>query len=99
MVYLSTAAFIAVTATASISSSRSMLVHLAPSDRVGEFFGLYAIAGTVTVWLGPLLVELFTKWSGDQRVGMSAIGLLFVLGLMVLTTVHSPHHPAVDDKD
>ncbi|RIJ32031.1 MFS transporter [Henriciella algicola] len=99
VVYLSTAVFIAVTATASISSSRSMLVHLAPSDRVGEFFGLYAIAGTVTVWLGPLLVELFTKWSGDQRVGMSAIGLLFVLGLMVLTTVHSPHHPAVDEKD
>ncbi|WP_084422139.1 MFS transporter [Henriciella litoralis] len=97
VVYLSSAAFIAVTATASISSSRSMLVHLAPSHRVGEFFGLYAIAGTVTVWLGPLLVELFTKWSGDQRIGMSAIGLLFILGFIVLTTVHSPHHPAVDD--
>ena len=96
VVYLSTAAFIAVTATASISSSRSLLVHLAPRERVGEFFGLYAIAGTVTVWLGPLLVELFTGWSGDQRVGMSAIGLLFVLGLAVLTTVYSPHHPAVD---
>jgi UMF1 family MFS transporter len=75
-----------------------MLVHLAPADRVGEFFGLYAIAGTVTVWLGPLLVELFTKWSGDQRIGMSAIALLFVLGLIVLTTVNSPHHPAVEKK-
>lgn len=98
VVYLSTSAFIAITATASISSSRSMLVHLAPADRVGEFFGLYAIAGTVTVWLGPLLVELFTRWSGDQRIGMSAIALLFVLGLIVLTTVNSPHHPAVEKK-
>ncbi|WP_018148590.1 MFS transporter [Henriciella marina] len=98
VVYLSTSAFIAITATASISSSRSMLVHLAPADRVGEFFGLYAIAGTVTVWLGPLLVELFTNWSGDQRIGMSAIALLFVLGLIVLTTVHSPHHPAVEEN-
>ena len=97
VVYLSTAAFIAVTATASISSSRSMLVHLAPAERIGEFFGLYAIAGTVTVWLGPLMVEFFTKWSGDQRIGMSAIGVLFVLGLMVLTTVQSGRHPAVDD--
>jgi UMF1 family MFS transporter len=97
VVYLSTSAFIAITATASISSSRSMLVHLAPKDRVGEFFGLYAIAGTVTVWLGPLLVEEFTRRSGDLRVGMSSIGLLFVLGLIVLSTVHSPHHPAVDD--
>jgi UMF1 family MFS transporter len=74
-----------------------MPVHLAPKDRVGEFFGLYAIAGTVTVWLGPLLVEEFTRRSGDLRVGMSSIGLLFVLGLIVLSTVHSPHHPAVDD--
>lgn len=96
VVYLSSAAFIAITATASISSSRSLLVHLAPSNRVGEFFGLYAIAGTVTVWLGPLLVELFTDWSGDQRIGMSAIGLLFLLGLMVLTTVKSDKHPAVE---
>lgn len=96
VVYLSSAAFIAVTATASISSSRSLLVHLAPANRVGEFFGLYAIAGTVTVWLGPLLVETFTDWSGDQRIGMSAIGLLFLFGLMVLTTVKSGKHPAVD---
>ena len=97
LAYLSSAMFIAITATASISSSRSMLVHLAPPERVGEFFGLFAIAGTVTVWLGPLLVELFTSWSGDQRVGMSAIGLLFLLGLLVLLTVHSPHHPAVEE--
>ena len=96
--YLISAIFIAITATASISSSRSMLVHLAPANRVGEFFGLFAIAGTVTVWLGPMMVEQFTKWSGDQRVGMSAIGLLFVLGLVVLLTVHSPHHPAAEKE-
>ncbi len=96
VVYLSTAAFLAVTATASISSSRSMLVHLAPPARVGEFFGLYAIAGTVTVWLGPLLVEIFTQVSGDQRVGMSAIGLLFVLGLLVLLTVEAGKTPQHD---
>ncbi len=99
VVYLSTAAFLAVTATASISSSRSMLVHLAPPARVGEFFGLYAIAGTVTVWLGPLLVEIFTKISGDQRVGMSAISLLFVLGLLVLTTVKAGKTPEHAHED
>jgi UMF1 family MFS transporter len=60
LVYLSFAAVLAITATASISSSRTMLVALAPAGRSGEFFGLYAIAGTVTVWLGPLLVEIFT---------------------------------------
>lgn len=91
-VYLATAAFLAVTATASISSSRSMLVHLAPPARVGEFFGLYAIAGTVTVWLGPLLVQLFATWFNSERIGMSAISLLFVLGLLVLLTVDPERH-------
>jgi UMF1 family MFS transporter len=64
-----------------------MLLHVAPLNMRGEFFGLFAIAGTVTVWLGPMLIEYFTRMSGDQRIGMSAIALLFFLGLAVLLTV------------
>ena len=90
--YLTNGAFLAVFATANISSSRSMLVHIAPTHMRGEFFGLYAIAGSITVWLGPLMVELFTDWSQDQRIGMSAIALLFFVGLAVLLTV-KPHDP------
>lgn len=66
-----------------------MLIHVAPLNMRGEFFGLFAIAGTVTVWIGPMLIELFTRWSQDQRIGMSAIALLFFLGLAVLLTVRS----------
>ncbi|MEO0785479.1 MAG: MFS transporter [Pseudomonadota bacterium] len=95
LVYLGTAAFLAVTATASISSSRSMLVFLAPAKRVGEFFGLYAIAGTVTVWLGPLLVEIFSTTFNSQRAGMATIGILFVAGLVVLLFVE-PKRPDAD---
>ena len=87
LVYLGSISVVAVTATASISSSRSMLVHLAPPGRSGEFFGLYAIAGTVTVWAGPLLVEVFTNAFNSQRIGMASISALFLLGLAVLTTV------------
>lgn len=89
LIYLFQGALIAIFATANISSSRSMLIHVAPAHMRGEFFGLFAIAGTVTVWLGPLLIEQFTRWSGDQRIGMSAIALLFFLGLAVLLTVKS----------
>lgn len=88
LVYLSSISVVAVTATASISSSRSMLVHLAPAGRTGEFFGLYAIAGTVTVWAGPLLVEVFTTMFNSQRIGMASISVLFLMGLAVLTTVN-----------
>ncbi|MCI4643420.1 MAG: MFS transporter [Hyphomonadaceae bacterium] len=92
IVYLSSIAFLAVTATASISSSRSLLVFLAPPKRVGEFFGLFAIAGTVTVWLGPLLVEVFATSFNSQRAGMAAISILFLGGLCVLLTVE-PKRP------
>jgi len=90
LAYLALISVVAISATASISSSRAMLVTLAPPGRSGEFFGLYAIAGTITVWMGPLLVEQFTLWSGDQRVGMASISMLFVLGLAVLATVRMP---------
>jgi UMF1 family MFS transporter len=89
LIYLGQGALIAVFATANIASSRSMLIHVAPPNMRGEFFGLFAIAGTVTVWLGPMLIEYFTRWSGDQRVGMSAIALLFFAGLAVLLTVRN----------
>lgn len=78
--YLALIALIAIAATASISSSRAMLVILAPKGRSGEFFGLFAIAGTITVWMGPLLVELGTNATSNQRVGMASIGILFLVG-------------------
>ncbi len=90
LVYFATISVVAVAATASISSSRTMLAALAPPGRSGEFFGLYAIAGTITVWMGPLLVEYFTLWSNDQRVGMASISLLFLVGLAVLSSVRAP---------
>ena len=94
LTYLGLISIVAIAATASISSGRTMLVTLAPPGRSGEFFGLYAIAGTITVWMGPLLVEQFTLWSGDQRIGMVSINLLFVIGLGILLTVRMPERAA-----
>ncbi len=90
LVYLGSISIVAVSVTASISSSRAMLVTLAPKGRSGEFFGLYAIAGTITVWMGPLLVEQFTLWFNSQRIGMASISMLFLIGLAVLVTVRMP---------
>ncbi|WP_233998178.1 MFS transporter [Erythrobacter sp. QSSC1-22B] len=90
IVYLSLISVVAIAATASLSSSRSMLVTLAPPGRSGEFFGLYAIAGTITVWMGPLLVQYFTLWFTDQRIGMASIVILFLIGLTTLLFVRMP---------
>lgn len=82
----------AIAVVASISSSRYMLVHIAPRERIGEFFGLYAIAGTVTVWMGPGVVSLLTWMTGNQRIGMGGIGFMFLIGLVVLWKVQAPKH-------
>ena len=97
LAYLALICVVAVMATASISSSRSMLVSLAPAGRSGEFFGLYAIAGTITVWMGPLLVEYFTIWFNSQRIGMASISILFMLGVAILLTVHAPKNSTAAD--
>lgn len=76
-----------------ITSSRYMLVHIAPPEHIGRFFGFYAMSGSVTVWIGPGLVALMTTLSGSQRVGMSGLGLLFIIGLWIVSGVKADKTP------
>ncbi|CCH49180.1 Major facilitator superfamily MFS_1 [Pseudodesulfovibrio piezophilus C1TLV30] len=64
------------------ASSRSYLAHVAPAEIRGEMFGLFALSGKVTSFLGPLLVGWLTVASGSQRGGMSAILVLLGVGLV-----------------
>ncbi|MEO1304273.1 MAG: MFS transporter [Pseudomonadota bacterium] len=73
---------VAISIVACISSSRYMLVHISPPDRIGEFFGFYAMAASVTVWIGPLVVGIMTAAFDDQRIGFSGVALLFLAGLI-----------------
>lgn len=76
-----------------ISSSRYMLVHVAPPDRIGEFFGFYAMAGSVTVWIGPMVVAYMTRAYDSQRIGMISVMSLFFVGLAILFTVRADKTP------
>lgn len=80
----------AVSVTAAYSSSRTMLTRVVPPDKVGIFFGLFVIAGTATMWLGPLLVQSVTEASGSQRVGLLPLSALLLLGLVILQRVRMP---------
>ena len=82
VVYFLLIAPVGISIVACISSSRYMLVHVSPPDRIGEFFGFYAMAGSVTVWLGPIVVSAMTAIFNDQRIGFSGVGLLFLAGLI-----------------
>jgi UMF1 family MFS transporter len=77
----------AVSVTAAYASRRTMLTRVIPPGKVGVFFGLFAIAGTATMWLGPMLVEIATSLTGSQRAGLLPISGLVLVGLVLLAFV------------
>jgi len=87
IIFISFGCVIAITITAAFASSRTLMTRLAPPEKSGAFFGLYALAGTVTAWLGPMLVELFTGYFDSQRAGFIPIAGLILAGLLTLSAV------------
>jgi MFS transporter, UMF1 family len=85
--YLAIIAVIAALAAANIAASRFMMVVLAPKERLSEFFGLFAMSSTATVWIGPILISIFTNASNNQRIGFSPVLLLLLVGLALMTTL------------
>jgi UMF1 family MFS transporter len=73
------------------ASSRSWLAHAAPAEVRTEMFGLMALSGKLTSFLGPFLVGWLTLATGSQRLGMSAVVGLFILGLVGMLFVPAVH--------
>lgn len=72
------------------AASRTMMARLAPADRRAELFGLYALTGRITAFLGPWAVAAVTGLAGSQRAGMSVILVLLLLGLLLVRGVREP---------
>jgi MFS transporter, UMF1 family len=68
------------------TSDRVLMLRLSPPDRIGEFFGLYGLAGKFSAVSGPLLYGVIVSnllqagW-GD---GAYRVGILSFLGLMLI---------------
>lgn len=69
------------------ASSRAMMARLAPPQQVNELFGLYALSGRITSFLGPLVLAWTTAFTGSQRAGMATILVFLVGGLGLLVGV------------
>jgi MFS transporter, UMF1 family len=69
------------------AASRTLLVHLAPKDRVTQFFGLFALSAKVTSFIGPFLVAAVTAATQSQRAGISVLVAFFLIGAYLLTFV------------
>jgi UMF1 family MFS transporter len=72
------------------SASRSLMARLAPDALKTEMFGLYALSGKVTSFVGPALVGWITLLADSQRAGMATILLFFVAGLALLWRIPAP---------
>ena len=63
--------------------SRSYFCKIIPAEESGEYFGLYDICGKGAAILGTTLVSVMTQLTGRMNVGVSAISVLFVIGLIL----------------
>jgi UMF1 family MFS transporter len=69
------------------AASRSLLIRMAPKDRIAQYFGLFALTGKVTSFVGPLLVGIVTAITASQKAGMATLVVFFVAGLTLLSRV------------
>lgn len=69
------------------SSSRTMMTHQANPERMTEAFGLYALSGKATSFVAPASIAIVSDLTGSQRMGITPIVVLFILGLILLIWV------------
>lgn len=72
------------------AASRSLMAQLAPPGEVAAHFGLFALSGRATGFLGPALLALVTDATDSQRWGMAVVLVLLGGGALILTTVRAP---------
>lgn len=71
------------------AASRTYMARIAPEDLRNQMFGLFALSGKVTAFIGPFLVGWVTYLAASQRIGMSVIVLLFIVGFILMSRVPS----------
>ncbi|MCA0042055.1 MFS transporter [Celeribacter litoreus] len=70
------------------AASRTMMVRQADPERMTEAFGLYALSGKATSFVAPALIAFVSDISGSQRLGITPLIVLFILGLVLLAWVN-----------
>jgi UMF1 family MFS transporter len=89
-VFLVTQNFIAFAVTGGLVTSRTLMAKLAPRHMLNEFFGLYALSGNATSFLGPLAIGIVTALFASQRAGVAVGTCFFLAGLLLMTRVKDP---------
>jgi UMF1 family MFS transporter len=67
--------------------SRSLYARLIPPDKSAEFFGFYNILGKFAAIFGPVMVGWISVATGNPRLSILSILVLFLLGALLLSRV------------
>ena len=75
------------------AASRSLMSRFVPDHQQAEFFGFFSFSGKATAFIGPFLfgwlTTLFRSESfHSERIGISALILMFAVGGLLLWTVN-----------
>lgn len=83
------------------AASRTYMGRIAPEKLRNQMFGLFALSGKVTAFIGPFLVGWLSYIAGSQRIGMSVIVLFFVIGLILMFGVPAvaSSHQTLESKN
>lgn len=73
------------------AASRSLMTRISPAGEQSTHFGLYALSGRVTGFVGPASLGVVTAIAHSQRAGMAVIIVLLVAGALVLAPLR--FHP------
>jgi UMF1 family MFS transporter len=72
------------------AASRAFLSRLAPRGMEAELFGFYSLCGKSAAVMGPLVFGIISHAAGgNQRAGILAIGVFFVVGLALVSRVQA----------
>ncbi|KAB2679206.1 MULTISPECIES: MFS transporter [Brucella/Ochrobactrum group] len=72
------------------ASARSWFARSIKPEESGRYFGIYALAGRATSFLGPFLVATITALSQSAALGMSVLLLFFAVGLYLAAITPYP---------
>ena len=71
------------------AASRALMASLIPRGKESELFGFYALCGKSSSILGPLVFGAVSYLAGNQRAAVAAVGVFFIVGLLLLQRVRS----------
>ena len=84
VIYLSSFVVLVIFIGAIFANSRAFMARISPVSMMSQFFGLYAVSGWATAFVGHGLVALTTTLFQSQRAGFASPIFLLAAGLILI---------------